>query len=674
MNTEYQAGEGPSPLKRINPDDIPDVIDRAAARQYEIPEHPHIAAGLLPVGCSIWWGPPGCGKSTLFQAVEEWAAIGHKVHGKAAQHPGRCLVIDYEGSVQSARSASLRLNRLGTLACDAEDLKLDNPQGRIVHVFNPPGNSAAERLADLRERLMDAHDRGTPFRLVRIDTLRRYAGPPPQGENVADYDARVFGALDQLAIQFGVAIVVIHHPNKRKEMSGTEALKGAVSAVYEMIANKAEGEGLLKCHKSRYGLETDYPLFFDGVRGTWDFAEELTALQVMLGGTRRKIADLLAASPLTGPEIWGKLGDTSEKTVKQTVWRMHEDGQITRSPDGLWSLTSAPVPSPLAAPANEAAESTASFDAFATMRETLASSKMHPVWFVRHPDRECEPWPSAVAADRTVEAGYRWTHSAIDRGSILVLDRSQSYTSACESVPVAANGLKHTGPMQFSPAKSKLAGICQITVPEWGNSARPHPLGRYAVPDEKIWVPSGQVELLWKLHEAGEISAPVMHDSWMGQRTTGLFSAYASAVRDARANAKPGELADIKRSASIALRMLYSDATSQWWRPDWRAAIVAEAMTRLWVVAYRSPSVLVSMGSVDQTAWQVPPDCDPEDWMPEGYKFGTTPGTYHWGSIRVPVDTDLSGIRETMISPSADERYLTVTGPVPFTVWSARRG
>jgi hypothetical protein len=318
-------------------------------------------------------------------------------------------------------------------------------------------------------------------------------------------------------------------------------------------------------------------------------------------------------------------------------------------------------------------------------------SRLHPLWFIRRADRDSGPWPAAVLADRSVESGFRWSLLAAgDCGGysptriVVPFDRGQSFPAACSSVPVAPNKLTHHGALDQNPkdaGEHGLAGVCEVIVPAWEHEARiGHPLGRKAVPGERLWVPSGQVELLWKLFEAGQISRPLVVDSWLGRRTTGLFDDYARAVREARHQYAddPEGTAGVKFMASVALRKLYPvSKPGPWWRPDWRAAIVAEASTRLWAVAWRAVqagATLVQVGNTDQVAYLLPEGEDPAGWAPPGYKLGREPGTYHAGVTRVRAGTDLTGVDPGRVEPGADPKVLEITGPLPLTVWVNRRG
>lgn len=343
-------------------------------------------------------------------------------------------------------------------------------------------------------------------------------------------------------------------------------------------------------------------------------------------------------------------------------------------------------------------ENAPKWPAFAIMRKTLEGSRMHPLWFIPAEDRDSGPWPAAVLADRSAEAGFRWTLPGIsDRseGIVVPFDRGQSFPAACSSVPVAANKLTRHGALDANPRDlgdadsagkpTGLAGIVKVIAPE-GITGMPHPLGRRAAPGEEMWIPSGWLEMLWKLHTEGVLPSPVVTDSWMGRRTVGLFDPYAAAVRDARHEhaSNPDMTIAVKRSASIALRCLYpTDAKSPWWRPDWRAAIVAEAATRIWMVAWRAVqagAVLASASNVDQVAYLVDApsyirgDGNGGTWAPPGYKIGRDPGTYHWGDTRVRAGTDLTGVDMSRVRPGPDPKVQVITGPLPLGVWVNRRG
>ena len=702
-------------LPQVPADHIPAPVDVSVLRRTAMEEPPQVIDGLFPEGATLVYGLPKCGKSTLTIGIEMFLSIGYKMGGNlAGDAGGRVQVIDLEGNAQLIRGTTLRYAELGTLPGDSTDGPEHNQDAAYIFFAGWPGGTFAERYYHLRKHLEAERDRGRDVRMLRIDTMARFIGSPPQGQNAYEWMIECCGQLNELADRLHMAIILIHHPNKLGEISGSNGIASSVTAIYQLKRDRDTNTGLLICEGNRSAAERTWPLTYTS-QGTWDFDGELNAVQVVNSGARRRVADLLTErGPMTGPHIRDALGDVNEVTVKQALRRMRAEGQARRDNEGLWRLTDpqtgeAPVagtPVPvrvkgtcvacgedmtvivsgqtmhpccepetvtpacdIPAPGGDDVTAAAGFNAYKVMQDTLEASPLHPLWFIPVADRENGPWPAAIQASSTAQHAHKWTrpdlHGFGAGRVILPLDRHQSYPGSCNGVPVAANKVMHYGPLSANPKLSKLAGICEVMVPEWPHEDRiGHPLGRDAVPGRSLWVPSGQVEQLWKLHEQGCITRPVVVDSWLGRRTTSLFDAYQVAVRDARAAAStPEEVTAVKFHSSVAIRKLHPvEAKSQQWRPDWHAAICAEAATRLWAVAWRAVQAgaeLAWMGSCDACAWIVPEDAD-DGWLPPGYLLGDGPGTYHHGSFRVPVTG--GGATET------------IEGPAVLNTWLRRRG
>jgi hypothetical protein len=217
-------------------------------------------------------------------------------------------------------------------------------------------------------------------------------------------------------------------------------------------------------------------------------------------------------------------------------------------------------------------------------------------------------------------------------------------------------------------------------VPAWDEAELPHPLGRNAVPGELLVVASGAAIRPCSCSFHSSSTAPEVADSFMGRRNTSLFEPLYQGVKAARAQYAddPAMYVAVKRSSSIAIRKLYpTGAPSPWWRPDWYAAIVSQAMFRHWIQARKAVTagaVLVSLGSVDTAAYLIPEDADPEAWIPEPYRLGTGFGEVKVRTTQVRLDrADLSGIDPARITPAArGGPYVEISGPVPLGVWVMR--
>jgi AAA domain len=334
----------------VDPLQLPADISLLDARRYDPGDWPHIVPGLLPVGLAIVFGRPGVAKTTLSAQLEHCIAAGLPVAGYRPEAPGRCLVIDYEGGPALAINQSLRIAPFGALATDAAGDRDDMISVRTAW----PGETFAERLAELEKALLDAAHEGRPYKLVRIDTMRAFQGGPPiPGMNAYQWDSECLIKVNKLARDMQCAIIVIHHPNKSGELSGSVGLDGSVTVVYKLERAAGESEGLLRCTKNRVGREVSFALEFDRDSGTWSFSDEITAAQAANTGVKRQIIDWLTGhGPAAGPEIRAGLGPgVRERTARDMMTRLAADGWITRAADGTWMLVPPPGQAPRDRPA-----------------------------------------------------------------------------------------------------------------------------------------------------------------------------------------------------------------------------------------------------------------------------------------------------------------------------------
>lgn len=328
----------------VNPLDLPADLSLLDARRYDPGDWPHIVPSLLPVGLILIYGRPGVAKTTLSAQLEHCIAAGLPVAGYKPDGPGRCLVIDYEGGPMLAIGQSLRIAPFGTLPTD----DAGDPDEMIAVRTAWPGDSFDERVTELEKTLRDAAHNGRPYRFIRIDTMRMFMGPPPLGVNAYDWDAQCLIRVNKLARDLEAAIVVIHHPNKSGEVSGSVGIEGSCTAAYRLERKAGEDEGLLRCTKNRVGPEQSWPMEFDMAGGgTWKFSDEITAAQAANTGVKRAIIDHLTAhGPAAGTDIRAALAPARDRTVRVMLTRLAADGWITRTTDGLWMLTPDPNSTP----------------------------------------------------------------------------------------------------------------------------------------------------------------------------------------------------------------------------------------------------------------------------------------------------------------------------------------
>jgi hypothetical protein len=339
----------------VDPLALPASISLLDARRYDPGDWPHIVPGLLPVGLVLIYGRPGVAKTTMSAQLEHCIAAGTPVAGYQPDAPGRCLVIDFEGGPMLAIGQSLRIVPFGELATDVTG----DPDEMISVRTAWPGGDFAERAAELEKVLREASHAGRPYRLVRIDTMRAFMGPPPLGMNAYQWDADCLIRINALARELHTAIVVIHHPNKSGEVSGSVGIEGSCTASYRLERKAGESEGLLRCTKNRVGPEQSYAVEFDTRAGTWTFSDQISAAQAANTGVKRQIIDYLTEhGPAAGPDIRAALPNVRDRTVRDMLTRLRHDGWVDRSHDGAWMLAgpsaTATEPPPPARPAQAA--------------------------------------------------------------------------------------------------------------------------------------------------------------------------------------------------------------------------------------------------------------------------------------------------------------------------------
>lgn len=626
--------------------------------------YPHLLAPFLPTGLTVLYGAAGSGKSMLAQQMEHCLAWGVPLGGLRPDRSVRCLIVDLEGNRILTQERSLDLLEYGSLPSDTQ--APDTGYGMVQYVYRLPGETLAERFAGLADILADAQAEGRPFGYVRIDTMRLFLGANSRQVNAYEWDAIHLRQLGALAEAHMISIVLVHHPNKAGDVSGSVAVAGTATQVLKMNRTKGTYEGILVSEKNRVGPEFEYPI--EMTNGKWAFTDRITVVQAKHRGAPRAVLDYLFSMPVACAAATKKdlveATDLPEETVKKALYRLMREGVVDYF-DGLWSFTrnvdlgryrpdvSGPVaaegaaretpPRPQADAPNgsgedpaaptdmvddedtEEAEATPS--AIQALKASITSSRKHPVINIRKEDRDQDRWQIMT---QLIDGRHRWKWEGAvtdeETVEVVVLDDNGRYIAACSSVPVCANVPSHTGPLDaYDP---KFAGAYLIEPTAWPSELMGHPLGlraeRAVHNGEKIWVPTPHIRFLTKRGQGwtGEI-----FDSVTGPAATNLFEDYyrwAHQQREAH-RADPERYAAVKRETSIALRLLWpKKARSPFWRPDHHQSVVAEANLRHWVAGAKAVDAgypMVGMRNVDETVMLRPLPA-PADWVPETFSVG----------------------------------------------------
>ena len=298
------------------------TIDAKALMATEFPLPKTVAPGLVPVGLTLLAGRPKSGKSWLVLHLSEAVASGKPFLGSIYPTQGDVLVCALE----------------------------DNPirlQGRLEQLLG--GSAAPSHLEFATElprldrggleairRWLEEHPGAV---LVIIDTLARVR--PRSGRNGSLYegDTDALAPLQKLALEFGVAIVVIHHTRKADAedvfdtFSGSLGLSGVADALV-VLTRKREGDRL---HVTGRDIEQQVlGVKFDEETGLWTLNPGDHRRFSRLSPERARVLEVLQGSPKTPIEVARALGQRDSGAIRRLLGKLRDAGQVVRLGDGRY--------------------------------------------------------------------------------------------------------------------------------------------------------------------------------------------------------------------------------------------------------------------------------------------------------------------------------------------------
>jgi hypothetical protein len=178
--------------------------------------------------------------------------------------------------------------------------------------------------------------------LVVIDTLERIR-KPATGKSplyAADYEA--ITGLQKIAIEHGIAIVVLHHDRKSESedafdtVSGTLGLTGAADTIL-IIKRRASGPVLYA--RGRDIEESETAMLFDKVTCRWTILG--AASEVLRSSERARVVAALKSTPepLSVRDIMAEADMTNRGATDTLLSRMVRDGEIERVGKGRYCLS-----------------------------------------------------------------------------------------------------------------------------------------------------------------------------------------------------------------------------------------------------------------------------------------------------------------------------------------------
>lgn len=279
-----------------------------------------IVENLIPAGLSILAGRPKRGKSWFALDLALAVASGGPALGSEKVCRGSVLVGALEDSPARMKS---RLNRL---LGDGETL----PAG--LHLANQLPRIGAGLLEALSSWL-DAHDDAS---MIVLDCYAKIRAPRARGVDPYEADYAALEGLQRLALERGIAVIVIHHTRKASvegdtspfdAIHGSTAIFGVADAALVIAPSPAGQNGAVLHTTSRDFSADDRALTFD--EGVWTIDANTRPSEFGLASGRKAILDLIRArGPLHPKEMLESLSDTSYGNLRKTLTLMREAGQV----------------------------------------------------------------------------------------------------------------------------------------------------------------------------------------------------------------------------------------------------------------------------------------------------------------------------------------------------------
>lgn len=279
--------------------------------------------GIVAEGVTVLAGAPKAGKSWLALGLGVAIATGGKALGSVDVAAGPSLYLALE---DTGRRLKTRLAKvLGTdLAPDTLTLATECP---------PLPSGGAELISGWVER----HD---GVRLVVVDVLARVRGPASRDMSSYDADYRAVCLAKEIADKHRVPFVIVHHTRKAgaadflDEVSGTQGVAGAADTVLVLKRMRGKADAVLHV-TGRDVEETSIALSFAADLGAWQMSAT-PADEIMLGDTRAVILRYVREHEGDRPKEIAEGTGLDAATVRQTVVRMADDGQLDTDGKGRY--------------------------------------------------------------------------------------------------------------------------------------------------------------------------------------------------------------------------------------------------------------------------------------------------------------------------------------------------
>jgi AAA domain/RepB DNA-primase from phage plasmid len=304
--------------------ELPDVIS-AASLSVKVFDPLHWTVdGLLPEGACLLAAKPKAKKSWLALAV----AVAVSMNGRALSYysvsPGDVLYLDLESN---QRRMQARLKNMITNTAWPENLHIATKWGR--------GDDCLSLI-----RAWVASKPNT--RLIVIDILARVRPPRDPKADPYEQDYTFLQALNELAETLRITILIIHHTRKAKaddvfeEVSGTQAITGAVATIWMLSRNQDNAEEQL-LHLRGRDLIDEEPIAIRWDSYTCQHVMVASGAEASSSAERRKILDVMDDETEYQLKEIAALVGKSMKAVDNHLRRLIDDNAVQRTGRGRYA-------------------------------------------------------------------------------------------------------------------------------------------------------------------------------------------------------------------------------------------------------------------------------------------------------------------------------------------------
>ena len=283
---------------------------------------------IIPEGLTLFAGKPKLGKSWLVLSVALAVASGGRAFGKIPVKQGAVLYLALE---DSHRRLQTRLEQV---------LGDDTPPDALEFRTEIPRLDDGGIL-EIRDWL-DSHP---DARLIIIDTLARVKPRAAKNAQLYDADSDSLKPLHRLALERGLAILIVHHTRKAgaddvfDTISSSTGLTGIVDAM--MVLRRARGEATATLSVTGRDIEEqDLAMRFDPVTALWTIVGDAKQYETITP-ERRAVLEILT-NPMTPAEVAKVLGRDAPSTRK-LIFGMKQAGLVKRLENGKYQPVSQDV-------------------------------------------------------------------------------------------------------------------------------------------------------------------------------------------------------------------------------------------------------------------------------------------------------------------------------------------